>query len=240
MKILSFFLLSSIAFGAPVLDLLDKKGNTLNAEVLSMTEKKVSVKRTKDQKKFEIPLSSLSEETVKMLKGMKDELPVALPDYELDFAVGKRRKKDGASSYMVNQTISGNITVKNASREIDSPEVKLNVIIIGEDQRDDELKKILTNQSFSVSPGRLGESEVELKEFVTRYDSDNKGTGNLGGHKYADYILLLTNANGEYLASKSLNIAYAKMLDGNQVLTKKLLQTSAETSFIGNLVFDGD
>ncbi|MGJ8723174.1 MAG: hypothetical protein ACSHYB_01345 [Roseibacillus sp.] len=235
MKFLSLLLFAGSAFAAPVLDLTDKKGNTLNAKVISITEKSVSVKRTEDNKLFKIPLSNLSAETVKLLKEKTKDLPAALPDYKIEFSVGKRRKKDG--TYYVNQTISGKAVVKNTSREIDSPEVTVNIIIIGEDQRDDDLKCVLANQSFSISPPKLNEAEVQLKEFVTRYDSDNKGEGNLGGYQYSDYIILVTDKDGDHLASKSLNTSYDSVLSGNNVLAKKLLKVKDSTKFVGNLVF---
>ena len=236
MRSLSFLLSSSLCFAGPILDLTDKKGNTLNAEVISISEKAVSVKRTKDKKVFKIPLANLDAESVKNLKAKTKDMPAALPDFELSFSIEKRRKNDGY--YMETQTISGKGIVKNASREIDSPELNLNILVIGEDQRDDDLKTILTNQSFTVSPMKLNEEEVVLKEIKTRYDSDNKGSGNVGGYKYADYIILLTDKDGNHVASKSLNRTMNDMLEGNNVLAKKLRAVKTDTKFIGDLVFD--
>ena len=235
MKILSFLLSPTLCFAGPVLDLTDKKGNILNAEIISISEKAVSVERTGDKKTFKIPLSTLSEATVKMLKEKTKDMPAALPDYELSFSVEKRRKSTSWS--YEKQTISGKGTVKNTSRGLDSPEVNLNIIIIGEDQNDDDLKSILSNQSFTVSPSKLNEEEVPIKEFSTEY-SDYKGSFNSGGYKYADYIILLTDKDGNHIASKSMNKAYDSMLSGNNALAKKLQKISASTKFIGDLTFD--
>ena len=235
MKVLSFLLSPAVCFAGPVLDLTDKKGNTLNAEITSISEKAVSVQRTEDKKSFKIPLSTLSEDTVKLLKEKTKDMPAALPDYELSFSVEKRRKSVGY--YREKQNISGKGIVKNTSREIDSPEVNVNIIIIGEDQRDKDLKNILSNQSFKVSPTKLNESEVVLKEFITEYD-EYKGTYNSGGYKYSDYIILLTDKDGAHIASKSLNKTYDGMLAGNNVLGKKLVNMKAGTKFVGNLSFD--
>ena len=237
MKMLSFLLSSGICFAGPVLDLTDKKGNTLNAEVTAISEKAVSVTRTEDNKSFQIPLSNLHEDTVKLLKEKTKDMPAALPDYQLSFSVEKRRKDDGYYSEI--QTISGKGIVKNTSREIDSPEVNLNIIIIGEDQRDGDLKQILANQSFTVSPAKVSDEEVLIKQFNTRYDT-YKGSYNSGGYKYSDYIILLTDKDGKHLASKSLDNDIDAMLSGNNVLAKKLAKIRPQTKFIGNLVFAGD
>ena len=235
MKFLSLLLVPTLSFAGPVLDITDKKGNSFNAEVLSITEKAVSVKRTKDNKTFKVPLANLNEATVKSLKEKTKDMPAALPDFELSFSIEKRRKNDGY--YMETQSISGKGIVENASREIDSPELTLNILVIGEDQRDDDLKKVLTNQSFTVSPTKLNSEEVVLKEVKTRYDSDNKGSGNVGGYKYSDYIILLTDEDGNHVASKSMNKTIDSMLTGNNVLSKKLRNLKTEAKFTGDLDF---
>ena len=235
MKTLSFLLFSGICFAGPVLDLTDQKGQTLNVEVMAITEKAVSVRRTGDKKKFKIPLARLDEATVKLLKEKTKDMPAPLPDYELEFSIEKRRKADGY--YSEKQTISGKGIVKNTSREIDSPDVNVNVIIIGENQKDDDIKSILSNQSFTVSPTKLNEEEIFLKQFTTTYDT-YRGTYNSGGYKYSDYIILITDKDGNHIASKSLNKTMHTMLDGNNVLAKKLRDIGAKTRFVGDLVFD--
>ena len=235
MKMISFLLSSALCYAGPVLDLTDKKGNTLNAEVLSISEKAVSVKRTTDKKTFKIPLANLNEDSLKLLKEKTKDMPAALPDYELSFSVEKRRKAEGYASEK--QNISGKGIVKNKSRNLDSPEIKFNIIIIGEDQRDDDLRAILSNQSFTVSPTRMNEEEVVIKEFVTRYD-DYNGSYNSGGYKYSDYIILLTDEEGNHVESKSMNKEYDAMLTGNNVLAKKLRDIKADTKFLKNLEFD--
>jgi len=229
MKIICFFcLLANVLHAGPIMDLVNNKGNSLNAEVISLTKDQVVVKRVTDKKIFKIKVSTLDIDTRKLLADKADEIIPPHPEYEIDIVLGKRGKK--ASYYMVKQTISTKITVKNKSREFDSPGVKGHVLIFGENQKDDDLIKILSNQSFEVSPATLSEEARLMKEFHTEYDSDNKGYGNVGGYKYSDYIIILTDLDGKLLKTKTINTKFEKLLVGNQALATKLINSKAGTS----------
>jgi hypothetical protein len=153
MKLFWLFLLSAVSvFAGPVIDLTNTEGASFEAEIISLADKETTVRRTSDQRVFTLPLTSLSEGTRKLLKENADLITAEHPDYELDVVIGKRRRPKEDSYIWTIQTLSCKVGVKNESRELDSPGVKVRMLLIGQNQRYTEKFQILTAQDFEVAP----------------------------------------------------------------------------------------
>lgn len=61
---------------------------------------------------------------------------------------------------------------------------------------------------FGLKPG--GSSSTDLKGFITVYDSDNKGPGNLGGYQYAGYLLVFLSEDGEVVFDQTTDAKPAR------------------------------
>lgn len=226
-------LLTAQLMGGPTIDLTNTSGVSFEAEILALTDEETTVRRTSDQRVFVLPLTTLNESTRKLLQSNADLITNHHPDYEFNVVIGKRRKKDG--SYMVDQTLTCKVDVKNLSRELDSPGYKLRVLLIGQDQKDNSKYKILTAQDFTGAPAKVETETATLEPITTRYDSDNEGSGNLGGYKYEDYILILTCQEGKLISTKTLNSNFATGLTSQPGIIEKLLKAKADTPLDKNL-----
>lgn len=224
------------ALAGPVLEIVNQQGQSLEGEVLSITEQAVKIRRASDKRVFDLKLSTLSEGTVSLLESKKDEIGMTHPEYEFDVSISKRRKKQSGSWYMVNMEIAAKVSTKNTDRVLDSPGLKGKMIIIGQDQRDVSLFKILAAQEFDVAPKAGKTMETQLPSFVTSYDSDNKGEGNIGGYKYEGYVLLVKDAKGKLLYSKSLTPSFQKALEEEAGLVDSLWRIKKDKKVGKNLL----
>lgn len=168
---------------------------------------KVMIKRVKDGKKFTISLDSLSQKSKDEVVAMLAELKNSYPPIESSVVIGKRRKHENGSSYMKKMVITGKITLTNKDRNHICPPCKASLVFIGQDQKDEDRFKVLSNQQLDITPTPKGAS-VETTAFVTSYDSDNKGAGNIGGFKYVGYLLVVFDQEGKILFTKTL---YSKL-----------------------------
>lgn len=64
---------------------------------------------------------------------------------------------------------------------------------IGQNTSTPALFSVLSSQSFETTMKPVETFTKETEAFFTSYDSDNKGSGNVGGYQYFGYILALAN-----------------------------------------------
>lgn len=233
-KLMMKGLLLSVLFAqqllaGPTISLSNKDGVSFEAEILALDKKETTVRRTSDQRVFVVPLNTLNASTRKLLRKNADLITDVHPDYELDVIIGKRRKKEGF--YMSRQTVTCKVNIENSSRELDSPGFKMRVLLIGQDQKDTDSFMILTAQDFKGSPSKNATATFQLNPVTTSYDSDNKGYGNVGGFKYEDYILILTDLDNRLIMTKSLSSEYSKELVNQPGIIKKLMRAKSKTTF---------
>lgn len=191
---LALLISAAAAFAAPVITVKDKAGRSMDIEVSGVTGDRVSFTRTSDGKIFQLPLNTFDAESVERITAAKGEAATSHPPYIVDLVVEKRRKKDGY--YMVTQTVAAKVTVKNPA-DLAAPPASVRVVYLGEDRRTGKAYSVLAVRDYKIELP-AGKSDVrELDPFTTRYDSDNKGDGNIGGVQYDGYLLLILNAAGE-------------------------------------------
>lgn len=183
----------------PVVTVVNLKDQSIIARLIAVTEKEVKLERVRDQKVFKLKLDQLKPDTVKMLREHAKTLPLEYPKLELNMVSGTRRKAVNGSFYMKEQKMTHKLKIENDDDELACPEIIVDFFGFGQDQRNPKVFKVLNRQKgkFKLEPG--GEKEIPFAQFSTSYDSDNKGTGNIGGYKFYGYIAVLSTPKGKVL-----------------------------------------
>ncbi|NWK56130.1 hypothetical protein HW115_10955 [Verrucomicrobiaceae bacterium N1E253] len=200
---------------AEILTISDKKGRTMIVELVSRQGEKVVIKRLKDNKTFTIDPSTLSEESQQEIKEKLQEVKEAYPPIDATVVVSKRRKSENSSYYMKEMTISSKVTLTNEDSNVLSPTCQCNILFIGQNQRYSDRFVVLANESFKLTPAHQG-SDFNSPPTVTSYDSDNKGSGNIGGYKYVGYLLVVSDQERKsIILTKTVYSAIKKAMAAN-------------------------
>lgn len=213
----SIVLLSLPARSQPAISVKDTKGRALEIELISANAKMVRFRRANNSQEFSLALDQFDAASQALIKKTAASLPPELPPIEADVVIGKRKKKDG-SSYMVEQVITATVKLRNPSHDTPLPKLTGRTIFIGQDRQKANDFTVLSAQDFPVEikPGESTTSELE--SFVTRYDSDNKGQGNVGGYQYNCYLLVFLNAKKQVVFSQTTDGGLRKEIEENPKL----------------------
>lgn len=223
----SIILSASTATAVDDLLLINKDGQSLEASVVSQQGDTITIRRSKDRKEFTIPLDSLNESSQEKVKKELKRLAESFPELGVDVVIGKRRQDYQGSDYRKLMEITTKTTVTNKNLNRDSPACDGNIIILGQDQRNDYKFKVLSNQTFSLTPTNQG-AVFEAKPVFTVYDSDNKGYGNIGGYKYVGYIIILADKKDAIIHFDSNYSTAKKLMDLNIKLVEDIRGYSSE------------
>jgi hypothetical protein len=197
----SLLVLSGIGVAGPVIKAKDKSGREMEIELISLLGDRISFMRTSDGKTFDLLLSTFDADTVKAIEAKKGELAPAHPNYGLDVVIEKRRKDRGNSYYMEEQTVSAKVTIKNPIN-FPAPALSVRVLFFGQSRRT-KTNAVLAVRDYSVKLGPGLSDGRKLDPFVTVYDSDGKGYGNVGGDQYTGYLLLMMDEKGNVIRHQS-------------------------------------
>ena len=205
---------------AEVMTIELKEGRSELVDVLGRDGDKVKVKWLKDGRILSFSMDKLSDESRKeVLKKLKNSTS-SYPPLDAEVSIGKRRKGDSDSYYMKSMTITGKITVTNENQNVTCPPCKSHIVFLGQSQRDTAKFVVLSNQAFDIVPTDRG-AVFESEPFVTTYDSDNRGKGNMGGYKYVGYLLIVSDNKKRVLLSKTIYPALKKAMATNTELVQK-------------------
>lgn len=206
--------------GAPI-TVTDQKGRAIEIELVSVANDSVTFNRA--GKEYTLPISNFAEASQQLIRKESDRIPAVIPKIQPDVVIGKRRQKDG-SSYMVKQEITSTVKLSNSSNAIPIPSVSGKMIYIGQDRRTPELFEILSSQPVEAS-FKPGETVVrEMEPFMTRYDSDNKGTGNIGGSQYVGYVLVLLSDAGDVVLDQTTTPGFRQAIAEKPSISKELVK----------------
>jgi len=187
----------------------------MEIELLSVTNDRVKFNRASDGKTFEVPLSSFDADSTARIQSKKSALGDAHPTYQIDVVVDKRRKKKGDSYYLIEQTIAGKINLKNPVMNSPAPAGMARVLYFGEDQRTGGKYAVLSTEQYDFQIAGGATHTHEVAPYVTTYDSDNKGYGNVGGLQYEGYLVLIMDEKGNVIQFQT---TCSRL---NQLLTEK-------------------
>ena len=227
------------AASAAVVTVTDKNGRSLTAQLISVSETHAKVKRVTDEKVFELPLASLNEASVKLLKEKAADLPKVYPELDVKISIGKRRVQKDDSYYMKTQTITTGVTLKNKDFEEDFPKSSARVVYIGQDKRNPDQYKVLFTNDFDVAPAASKTAEATLPEFTTSYDSDNEGYGNIGGFQYEGYIFIIWDSEKKVILHKTTNAMISKALESDNSTLGRMIKIRKDTLLDEHLAVPG-
>jgi hypothetical protein len=193
-----------ILHGAPI-TVTDQKGRAIEIELVSLVSDSVTFRRA--GKEFSLPISNFADASQELIRKEAALIPAVIPKIQPDVVIGKRRQKEN-SYYMVKQEITCTVKLSNPSNAIAVPPVSGKIVFIGQDRRTPELYEVLSSQAVeaSIKPGETFVKEME--PFITSYDSDNKGVGNIGGSQYVGYLLVLLSEAGEVVLDQTTTAAF--------------------------------
>lgn len=215
------FLLLALPAGAEVINVTDTKGRNLIIELLALEDDTVAFEvPAQKNKEYELPIDRFDAASQARIREASKNLKPRVPKLDFDVAVEKRRKKVGY--YMVQQTVTTKVSVKNLSRTIDLPPCKCRILFVGRNRKNNDLYMILNVQEFEAAAPKGDTFKHETKPFTTEYDSDNAGAGNVGGYQYDAYIVMLSDGDENILASHSSDPSIRSALKDDLLLLPKV------------------
>lgn len=222
--------LTSAAVAQPLL-VESSDGRTISIEVTSIDGDKVTFTKQGDARSYTLPLDRFSATSQNAIKeAAKAPAAVATGNYpklDIDLVIGKRGTKE--NWYMKSQTVTSKVKLANTSSTIACPKSKAYIFFVGQDREHASRLMVLAAESFEFQMPRGGNYEFECGAFTTRYDSDNKGDGNIGGYQYKHYVLVLLDDAGNVVGCKSSSNDYQKLVEQDHTLAKKVTKFKKDT-----------
>ncbi len=200
----------------------------MEVEVLGYTSSSGNVKIQRvDGQQFQVKLGLFDSASQQKII---DNTPQERAKILIRVSVGKRRSRQGDSSYMKDQTISATTTIENESRDIDFSKGKGTLFLIARQTRrysedDADYGKVLSKQEFNVSIDASEEFSYEAKSIVTSYDSD-RDSSNVGGWEYYGYLFVLENDDGSVHTVETSLGSLKTEVEASPGTGKKLLKLS--------------
>ena len=206
----------------PVVEVRNTEGKALRIELIAVEGDNVVFNTTgKEVKEHTLPIAKFDASSQEKLREEGKGLPARLPKIDIEVVISNKRDKDGY--YMINQSVSSKVKIRNLSTRIDYPAAKGHVIYFGQNRRNDGFFKVMANEHFDFSIPANKTFETDVLGFKTSYDSDNKGYGNIGGYQYESYVLVLTDAEGNVIGTKTTNGSLRSAIDKDLSKAKRLV-----------------
>lgn len=209
----AWFALAATGWCGVAMTVTDQKGRSIEIELVALTDDSVTFRRQGNPKDFILPVSNFDQASQDKIRKQAAQLPAVMPKIQPDVVIGKRRRDAEGSYYMVKQEITCTVKLTNSSTTAKVPTINGKIVFIGQSTRTPDLLSVLSSQSFeaAIDPGETFTKEID--SFFTSYDSDNKGSGNVGGYQYFGYVLVMTDAAGnpvlDQTATGSFRLAIA-------------------------------
>lgn len=217
-----FALLSPALFGGPVIEVRNSDGKTLMIELLAVDGDNVVFATTGEKaKEHTLAIAKFDANSQEKIREEGKALPPRLPKLDIEVVVSKRREKEGY--YMVNQEVSAKVKLRNLSARIPFPATKGTITYFGRNRKNPDNYRVMSKRAFEVEaliPNKG--TEAEVLGFKTRFDSDNKGYGNLGGYEYDSYLLVLVDAAENIVANKTSDAGVRAAIEKDASKTKQL------------------
>ena len=220
--------MSTLVQAGSTMSVRDINGRALEIELLSVNAKTVRFRRADTAKEFTVSLDQFDADSQAKISQQAATLPPSLPPLGVEVVIGKRRKKEN-SSYMVTQEITCIVKLRNTSNDTPLPKFTSKIIFIGRNQRQPDEYIVLSTQEFPVELQPRTDSANTLEPFVTTYDSDNKGQGNIGGFQYTGYLLVFVNDKKEVVFNQTTDADIRKALTANPTLLSTMARYTKNT-----------
>ena len=234
-----FFAFVCFAVVGHAIEVRNTAGQSMSVEVMAYTESSgnVRIKRLPDGQIFNLKISAFDAESQ---KAIAEAAPVMTPKLRVDVSVGRRRAREGDSSYRKTQEISVTVKVKNESRDIDLATTKFNILLVGRNMlrysnAKADTAKLLSKEDFTKDLVAGKELEYECSPVVTSYDSD-RDSSNIGGWEYDGYVLIMQDSTGKIIDAYT-NVGPVEVLTlKDKGLLKKVLGLAVNKEVQRNLL----
>ena len=211
----------------PFVEVRNAEGKALKIELIALEGDNVVFSTTgKEVKEHTLPIAKFDASSQEKLREEAKTLPPRLPKIDIEVVISNKRDKEGY--YMVNQTVSSKVKIRNLSTRIDYPASKGYVVYFGQNRRNDGFFKVMANKDFEFSVPANKTFETDVLGFKTSYDSDNKGYGNIGGYQYESYVLVLTDTQGNVIGTKTTDGSLRSAIDKDLSKAKRLISLKAD------------
>lgn len=219
----------------PGMTVTDQKGRSIEIELVSLSGDSVTFRRAGNPKEFTMPVHGFDTASQELIRNAVAALPPAKPRLQPDVVIGKRRKDKDGSYYMVRQEVTCTVKLTNLSKNDKVPPVTGKIVFMGQNSKTPDLLTVLSTQTFEMSMGTGETSSWQAEPFVTSYDSDNKGYGNLGGYQYFGYILAVLDKDGNLILDHTTTGSFRKALNENPKLLSGVLDYAKGAAINGKL-----
>lgn len=227
-------LLAVPSMAAPV-TVTDVKDRSIEIEVVSLSGSNVTFRRPGNPKEFTLPVAQFKEDSQELIRKEAAALPAPPPKLSVDVVIGKRRTDKADSYYMKTQEVTCSVKLTNLSNANEVPTLKGKIVFIGQNTRTPSIFTVLSSQSFEASLKTAESATRQMDNFRTSYDSDNKGTGNIGGYQYYGYILALSDEGGNVVFNQTTTGSFRKALEGKPDFLKKVVDYRKGIALTGDL-----
>jgi len=225
---------SSPLLAGPTLDVKNSEGRALMIELIALDGETVTFSTVGEKaKEHSLPLAKFDEASQEKLREEAKTLPPRLPKIDIEVSISNKRDKDGY--YMVTQAVSSKVKIRNLTTNINFPKAKGHVVYFGQNRRSPGVFKLMGKQSFDFTIPASKTFETDVLGFKTRYDSDNKGYGNIGGYQYESYILVITDEEGNVIATKTTDGSIRTAVDKDKSKAKALVDLPENAMLNKNL-----
>jgi hypothetical protein len=220
----------------PIIDVKSSEGKAIKIELLELSGETVTfaTQGEKGTKEHSLPLTRFDPDSRITILDESKDLPPRLPKLDIEVVVSKKRDKEGY--YMVTQTVSAKVKLRNLSNRIAFPKSKVHLTYFGRDRRDPDNYKVMARKSFDCELAVNAQTEELVDGFKTRYDSDNKGYGNIGGYQYDSYLLVITDAEGNVIDAKTSDAGVRALIEKDRSKARKLNETGVNAMLNKELV----
>ncbi len=206
----------------PIVEVRNTEGKALKIELIAVEGDNVVFATVgKDIKEHTLPIAKFDASSQEKLREEAKGIPARLPKIDIEVVISNKRDKQGY--YMINQTISSKVKIRNLSTRIDYPASKGYMVYFGQNRRNDGLFKLMANKNFEFNILANKTFETDVLGFKTSYDSDNKGYGNIGGYQYECYVLVLTDAEGNVIGTKTTDGSLRSAIEKDLSKAKRLI-----------------
>ncbi|MFK7849605.1 MAG: hypothetical protein AB8D78_01395 [Akkermansiaceae bacterium] len=192
---------------AEVVDVTDKKGRTITAELVNYDGTNVTISRKSDRRKFSIPVADLDDKTQNAIKEWLADGGNLVKEYEVDVKTGKSTEREGSfSSYRILR-LNPSFSVKNPDIVKDSKPAYITILFLGRPTDSRTQIHVFKKQTFKIpklEPLKSTSFQVDAiaNSYSDEYDS---------GERYLGYIWVIHNkTKTEVYGSKSVPSSYAE------------------------------
>lgn len=187
-----------------ILTLENATGAKITAKLVCCIDGKLTVRRTSDNKTFDLPLDQLSEKSRADVKTWQDKGGGLLEDYQIEVSTGKNRRTQAGDDFDDKRVnLDPIVTVRNPDPRVPTRAAKLTVLFLGRPVVDGKALHVFRTKTFDLpSLDPATSRNFAVGKISAAYDS--RGYAKFGA-RYIGYVAIVHNeGNTEVFSSRSV------------------------------------